>query len=554
MNTVPQAALAAGLRELADRGFVAAGFRGGARLFRGQLASPRGRLPAMLHISDWDFLEYPSIWALDGLEKFPELRPHLDALGGLCYFSRRSVVLDRYDPATAIAQCLEQAEAVLAKILTDRQYLVQDIQNEFLVHWERQQPPPLRIHMGSVGQDAPSARLHFDHQERGAILTDDPQAAQLLASAIGWANLTEAINRCWLFRTETPPSIPNQFPQTVRELFEWLREWDRRLYNALQRRLGIEETYEFELLAMAVHTPVGWIGFMLALKPPGRMTATQLKEFLHGRGGTTRITRLALTDISPEFVHSRNLTFPDLTNKRITLLGCGALGSHLAAALVRLGAGQGPHGLLRLIDEELLLPENLGRHYLGYNRLQQDKAKALREELLRQFPLARIEAVPQTAQRVAALVQGDLLIEATGDEAVAEYLNAQWLERGRPLPVLYVWTKGNGECVQSLWTDKAEFACFRCLRLNDPEVYRQERFPVLKRPPDRKVLGCHAFTPYAVAAPLQGAALAIDVICDWLQGRTTPRFRTRARENVDLHSLASCDPSALPDCPACASR
>lgn len=554
MNTVPQAALAAGLRELADRGFVAAGFRGGARLFRGQLASPRGRLPAMLHISDWDFLEYPSIWVLDGLEKFPELRPHLDALGGLCYFSRRSVVLDRYDPATAIAQCLEQAEAVLAKILTDRQYLVQDIQNEFLVHWERQQPPPLRIHMGSVRQDAPSARLHFDQQERGAILTDDPQAAQLLASAIGWTNLTEAINRCWLFRTETPPPIPNRFPQTVRELFEWLREWDRRLYNALQRRLGIEETYEFELLAMAVHTPVGWIGFMLALKPPGRMTATQLKEFLHGRGGTTRITRLALTDISPEFVHSRNLTFPDLTNKRITLLGCGALGSHLAAALVRLGAGQGPHGLLRLIDEELLLPENLGRHYLGYNRLRQDKAKALREELLRQFPLARIEAVPQTAQRVAALVQGDLLIEATGDEAVAEYLNAQWLERGRPLPVLYVWTKGNGECVQSLWTDKAQFACFRCLRLNDPEVYRQERFPVLKRPPDRKVLGCHAFTPYAVAAPLQGAALAIDVICDWLQGRTTPRFRTRARENVDLHSLASCDPSALPDCPACASR
>jgi molybdopterin/thiamine biosynthesis adenylyltransferase len=554
VNAIPQAALAAGLRELADRGFVAAGFRGGARLFRGQLANPRGRLPVMLHISDWDFLEYPSIWVLAGLEKFPQLRPHLDEYGGLCYFSRRSVVLDRYDPATAIAQCLEQAEAVLAKILSDRQYVVQDIQNEFLVHWERQRPPPLTIHIGSLKPDAPSARLHFDQQERGAILTDGPRAAQLLATAIGWSALTEAVNRCWLFRTVTPPPIPARFPQTVCELFEWLRDWDRRLYNAIQRRLGIDETYEFELLAMAVHTPVGWIGFMLALKPPGRMKAAQLKEFLHGRGGTTCITRLAMTDISPEFVHSRNLTFSDLTDKRITLLGSGAIGSHLAAALVRLGAGQGPQGLLRLIDEELLLPENLGRHYLGYNRLHQDKAKALREELLRQFPLARIEAVPQTAQRVAALVQGDLLIEATGDEAVAEYLNSQWLERGRPLPMLYVWIKGNGECVQSLWTDKAEFACFRCLRLNDPQTHRQERFPVLKRAPDRKILGCHAFTPYAVAAPLQAAALAIDVVCDWLQGRTPPRFRTRARENVDLHPVESSDPPALPDCPACAIR
>lgn len=554
MNAIPQAALAAALRELADRGFVAAGFRGGARFFRGQLPSPRGKLRVMLSISDWDFLEYPSIWVVDGLDKFPQLRPHLDELGGLCYFSRRSVVLDRYDPAMAVAQCLEQAEAVLAKILSDCQYVVQDIQNEFLVHWERQGPPPLTIHMGSLRPDAPSARLHFDQQERGAVLTDDPQAAQLLANAIGWSTLTEAINRCWLFRTETLPPIPSQFPQTVRELFEWLRDWDRRLYNAIQRRLGIDETYEFVLLALAVHTPLGWIGFMFKSQPPGRMSATQLKAYLHGRGGTTRITRLAMTDISPEFVHSRNLTFPDLTNKRVTLLGCGAIGSHLAAALVRLGAGQGPQGLLRLIDEESLLAENLGRHYLGYNRLRQDKAKALREELLRQFPLARIEAVPQSAQRVAALVQRDLLIEATGDEAVSEYLNSQWLERGRPVPVLYVWIKGNGECVQSLWTDKAEFACFRCLRLNDARAHRQERYPVLKRAPERKVLGCHAFTPYAVAAPLQAAALAIDGICDWLQGRTAPRFRTRARENVDLYPVESSDPAVLPDCPACASR
>lgn len=554
MNTTALSELTAGLRELAARGFVAAGYKGSTRLFRGQLDSPKGPLPVMFAITDWDFLEYPLIAVVGRLDQFPKLRPHLDKDGGLCYFGKGSVILDRYDPATAIAQCLRQAEVVLAKILSDQDFLVHDVQNEFLVHWDQQEPFPMPICMGSVNPDAESARLHFDKDGSRAIMTDDPLAAQRLATAIGWPELNEAVNRCWLFRTAAAPPVPERLPQTVKELFDWLREWDQRLYHAIQNRLRTNQVYEFVRLVMAVHTPVGWIGFMFEIPPPGKMSAPELKQLLHGRGGTSTIQRLSILDISPEFVHSRNLTFQDLTNKRITLIGCGAIGSNLAAALARLGAGQGPSGLLRLIDEEFLAAENLGRHYLGYNRITQQKAPALREELLRQFPLARIEAVPQNVQNVPALFNGDLVIEATGDEALSEYLNAQWLQRKRPGPVLYVWIRGNGECVQSLWTDTSEFSCFRCLRLNGSDVHRAERFPVMKNETRRKVLGCHAFTPYAVSAPLHATALAIDAICDWLQGRVAPRFRTRARENVDIHHVDCSSPLAMADCPACATR
>jgi hypothetical protein len=179
----------------------------------------------------------------------------------------------------------------------------------------------------------------------------------------------------------------------------------------------------------------------------------------------------------------------------------------------------------------------------------------LRDEIERQFPLAKLEDLSKAVQDLRLdVMRDDLLIDATGDQAVSEFLNGQWLDAKRPLPVLYVWIKGNGECVQSLWCAGQEDACFHCLRVPDAEVYRKDRHPVLKRAPELKRLGCHAFTPYAVSSGLQAAALATDIICDWLQGRMSPRFRTRCRENVDVHHVASTDLPPLSGCLACTPR
>lgn len=544
--------LGAALRELSSRGFADAGYRSGYRLFKGNLSSPKGQLKILLGIKDWDFLDYPEIYVIGGLEKFPQLRPHLDKSGGLCYFAPRSVILDRYDPATAIAQSLQQAEAVLAQILSNAAYRFTDVQNEFLVHWAREEPAALEVYMGAAAKGTKAGAIHFLQTGKTfAIITDQPDSAQVLASVIGLGPLKPSENRCWLFWTKRLPPVPAHFPRTLSELFEWMKTWDEAMYHEFQRFLARDEAYGFELLPVAVHSPVGWIGFMFSVVVAGAKKAVEFKQRLHEHGKSIEVQRMAITDISPEFVHSRNLAFRDLSGKRISLVGCGAIGSHLGAALVRLGAGAGG-GLLRMVDFEALGPENLGRHYLGYDKLGEPKAKALRAELLRQFPLAKIEAVDKDVVDVSTLFACDLVIDATGEEALSEYLNGAWLERASPIPVLYVWIKGNGECVQCLWVDRQEFACLRCLRESDPQAHRKERFPVLKTPPNRRVLGCHAFTPYAVSAPLEATALAIDVISDWLKGNPGPRFRTRQRENADLHPVVNHNPTRLDGCPACA--
>ena len=548
-------------RLLKSRGFTAAGTRSGRRLFEGHLQCSKGSVRVRLDISDWDFLSYPVIALLERPSFLPALMPHVDVTGGLCYFGPGSVVLDRYDPALAIAQCLNQAEAVLDRIATEADYRSGDIQDEFLAHWEfGQATMPWPVLIGSISPNVVSANYSLLNTGGGrrAIIASDAAEVAAFAQAFGGPVSSRTNCKCWIFRTEIRPTVPAIMPVTIKDLFAWLNQWDRKIYNGIQHVLEREHAYlDYTFVTFAIDTPIGWLGFGFDLNQIKRLGAQRFpklyKQYLHGKGGSSPVMRLSITDISPSFVHSRNLSFPDLRNKRITVVGCGAIGSYLAQSLVRLGAGLG-RGSLTLVDPDTLQPENLGRHVLGYPALFKLKADALREELLRQFPLACIEAVPKSVVDHQSLFAVDLLVDATGEESVSELLNGWRIGRRTETPILHVWIKGNGECVQVLWADCSGAGCFRCLKSVDEHSYRQDRFPVLNSAPQKRSIGCHAFTPYAVSSPMQAAALGIDTVIDWMKGDPSPRFRTRSTENADVRRVKNQNISRIQSCPACGQR
>lgn len=547
------------LRELTSRGFVATNTRPGRRAFEGNIKCTKGPVRISISVRDWDFLTYPAIKIVDVPSFLPDLMPHVDVEGGLCYFRRGAVVLDRYNPAQAIAQCLNQAEAVIEQIASDENYRFNDIQDEFLAHWIFGQKPILVL-KGSISQGATSANYSLlkHGSEVRAIIASDSAEVAAIAKAMGRDVPTQTSCKCWVFKTDLRPAVPSVMPKTVKDLFAWLKLWDRDLHSKIQRILERDPSYlEYPFATFAIDSPIGWVGFGFDLDQVKRLgskrTPRLYKQYLHGKGGAQSIWRLYITDISPEFVHSRNLSYPNLRDKRIEIVGCGAIGSCLAHALVRLGAGTG-RGKLTLVDHDTLQPENLGRHVLGYPDLFKPKAIALRDELLRQFPLSNIEGIPKSVVDYQAIFDADLLIDATGEEAVSELLNGWRLARKTNIPVLHVWIKGNGECVQSLWTDRSGSGCFRCLKSTDDNTYRQDRFKVLNEAPINHMIGCHAFTPYAVSSPLQAASLATDVVIDWLKGDPSPRFRTRSVEKANVCKVKNQDISRLQNCPACSPK
>ena len=551
------------LKLLGERKFKATSNRAGRRTFEGNLNCAKGLVPVCLTIEDWDFLSYPEITLIGRPAFLPDLMPHIDVDGNLCYFSPGIVVLDRYRPDDAILQCLNQAILVLNRIAEDPVYRENDIQNEFLAHWIFGQSSQVwPVLLGSIQPNATLAQYYIlnDPNGRRAMIACNASEANALCEIKGWPKPKNSLCNCWILGTTLHPTIPNlKFPSTIKELFNWLIQWDRNLYNRVQYILEKNGEYlENKFISFAVKCPAGWVGFAFDLNQITRLGSRKnpklYKQYLHGKGGAHEILRLSITDVSPSFVHSRNLTFPDLRDRKITLIGCGAIGGYLAQTLVRLGAGSG-NGSINLVDPDVLGAENLGRHYLGYSDLFKYKAIALRDELMRQFPTANIISHVKNVNKITRLFGVDLVINATGEESINELLNEKRLLIGpKAAPLLQVWIKGNGECVQSLWMDDRRYGCFRCLYQSNQTQYRQERFPVLKNETERRFIGCRAFTPYAVSAPMNAASLAADTIIDWIKGDPSPRFRTRITEGADVNKVKNQNVSRMEGCIACGTR
>lgn len=163
--------------------------------------------------------------------------------------------------------------------------------------------------------------------------------------------------------------------------------------------------------------------------------------------------------IDDRYLAQRNIPkSKTLAGKRIALVGCGTIGGYLSDMLVKAGAGS-CGGKLTLVDFDGLLPQNIGRHRLGFPDLLSNKAEAMAKELKRLSPGVEVHALPVDV-RQAQLGKLDLLIDATGEESLGHWLCGRYRA---PTPMLSVWIEGPGTAVRALLRTNASGACYRCL-------------------------------------------------------------------------------------------
>jgi len=118
-----------------------------------------------------------------------------------------------------------------------------------------------------------------------------------------------------------------------------------------------------------------------------------------------------------------------LSEKKIAIIGAGAVGSVLAEMLCRAGATK-----LTLVDDDQLQHGNICRHSLGASELGENKAESLAYKLNREFVHASCQFIKtkfpsHSDEDLAVVKDADLVIDCTGSDSVfREVALFDWLE------------------------------------------------------------------------------------------------------------------------------
>ena len=128
--------------------------------------------------------------------------------------------------------------------------------------------------------------------------------------------------------------------------------------------------------------------------------------------------------------------------KRVVLLGCGALGSHIGEYLVRAGVTK-----LSLIDNSAVNPGVLVRQQFRHYQVGYSKQSSLAVQLSSINPNADIDHTYADLTKgwpdSIALEEIDLVIDATASRRVASVLQHAWSSREAPPPILRCSVSGN---------------------------------------------------------------------------------------------------------------
>ncbi|CAL62340.1 Conserved hypothetical protein [Herminiimonas arsenicoxydans] len=477
----------------------------------------------------------------------PSVLAHVGANGQICYAAQGSVVLDIFDIAGQALGCIDRAEEILD--LSLRGKMDQDLEDEFFAFWHGDLCF-LDIYPGDPGA------LDILFAKRGnagtsvVFVTNDVTRTRQKLQAMSLQEREVLKGAAFRVSTSVKPKPAQGVwpPPTVATLLKWQGLLDPSAKRNIERRLLQSIASRRNASLCVIDSPLTQYAFWTDFETADDQI-TQSRQDPRVKLYASKVYPMISIRMDDKYVAERNVPeSPTLAGKRIALIGCGTIGGFLAELLVKAGAGLND-GDLAFIDPDILLPQNVGRHRLGLNRALQHKSNALKEELSLAAPTAKIRSLPVKAEETD-LSSFDLIINATGEEALGHYLTRAATDSRNFVPTLSVWVEGPGVAVRALFRDTTQAACTRCLS----DTHRTSLYPVVNEPVPSELAGhgCESlYVPFPASVSVQAACLAIEMAISWVANQPSPRLRTRVTRHGFSQAEPDGDPVRQPTCAAC---
>lgn len=492
---------------------------------------------------DPTFFDLPRIQLLEIPPWLPAAVPHLGAGGELCYLAKGTVVLDIYDPIGQSLACLQRAAVVLGQIVKGE--MIEDLAEEFFAYWNG-----LLCFVDMQGEDL-GRQNGIVAQINGSplwFITDNVDRTAEKLKSLGYQTTDQTVLTYRVKTSAQPRPLTSHWPpETVGDILRWQSTLDSRCRRKIHERIKEGERTKANGVLIVIESPLMTYGFAALYdrqRPVQKNKLADRRDLTYG----LKVMPVSVVRIDDRHLAQRNIPkSKTLAGKNLAVVGCGTIGGYLSDMLVKAGAGT-CGGKLTLVDFDLLLPQNIGRHRLGFPDLLSNKAEAMAKELKRLAPGAEIRALPVDV-RQAQLGELDLLIDAAGEESLGHWLCDHYPS---PMPMLSVWIEGPGTAIRALLRTNASGACFRCLWHGNRRGELRSTLDPL--PAILAWHGCEGlYVPFPASVSVHAASLGAEMTLDWVNDVYSPALRTRLIDRAQQPATPDCDPLRDPECPVCSS-
>src|SRR5690606_1251084 len=154
-------------------------------------------------------------------------------------------------------------------------------------------------------------------------------------------------------------------PETVGDILTWQSSLDPRCRRKIYQRIKEGERKKANGVLIIIESPLMTYGFAVLYDrgwPDPKKKLADRKDSSYG----LRVIPVSVIRIDDRYLAQRNIpASKTLAGKNLAVVGCGTIGGYLSDMLVKAGAGT-CGGKLTLVDFDCLLPQNIGRHRLGF--------------------------------------------------------------------------------------------------------------------------------------------------------------------------------------------
>ena len=238
---------------------------------------------------------------------------------------------------------------------------------------------------------------------------------------------------------------------------------------------------------------------------------------------TLNAAPLIIERLDKEFTFPRAGAKSSIHEKKVLVIGCGAIGGYIAMNLSQLGVGN-----LTLIDSQEFSTSNVHRHVLGVKEeIFFPKVEGLKKEIEGKFIHTSVNAISDSIENCIrkkknVFENADLVVVATGNPSSNFWLNNFLLRNHPNLPTIYTWLDPYGIGGHTLVTNNNQKkGCYQCLYKSDPKLgmYNMASFAMKGQSFLKTQSGCAGlFVPYSTLDAQQTSIQTVRIAVRILEG------------------------------------